>query len=181
MKKILLAILMAAPLTIMAQAKFAHFNSAEILPNMKEYTQAQSEIQNMEKQYMDDLKLMQEEIQKKYEDYQKEAANLLENVRARREQEINDLAQRLEQSRQDSQLAMQKATQEKMALISEKVMAAVKKIGEADGYVYVVDISTGAIAFINNAMSTDITAQLKKELGVTAVTAAPAASATQGK
>ena len=91
MKKIILAILMVAPLSIMAQSKFAHFNSADILPNMKEYTTAQAEIQNMEKQFADDLKLMQDEMQKKYEDYQKEAANLLENVRARREQELNDL------------------------------------------------------------------------------------------
>lgn len=168
MKKILLAILMAAPLTIMAQSKFAHFNLAEILPNMKEYATAQTEIQTMEKQFADDLKLMQDEMQKKYEDYQKEAANLLENVRARREQELNDLSQRYQQSFQDSQTALQKATQEKMAMISEKVMTAVKKIGEAGGYVYVVDTSTGAISFVNNALSTDITAQLKKELGVTA-------------
>jgi outer membrane protein len=168
MKKILLAILMAAPLTIMAQSKFAHFNLAEILPNMKEYATAQTEIQTMEKQFADDLKLMQDEMQKKYEDYQKEAANLLENVRARREQELNDLSQRYQQSFQDSQTALQKATQEKMAMISEKVMTAVKKIGEAGGYVYVVDTSTGAISFVNNALSTDITAQLKKELGITA-------------
>jgi outer membrane protein len=122
----------------------------------------------MEKQFADDLKLMQDEMQKKYEDYQKEAANLLENVRARREQELNDLSQRYQQSFQDSQTALQKATQEKMAMISEKVMTAVKKIGEAGGYVYVVDTSTGAISFVNNALSTDITAQLKKELGITA-------------
>lgn len=175
MKKLLLAILMAAPLTIMAQAKFAHFNSAEVLPNMKEYATAQTELQNMQKQYEDDLKLMQDELQKKYEDYQKEAANLLENVRARREQELNDLGQRYQQSLQDSQLALQKATQEKMGLISEKVMAVVKKLGEAGGYVYVVDISAGSISFVNNALSTDITPQIKKELGVTA-TAAPAAT-----
>ena len=86
-----MAILMAAPLTIMAQSKFAHFHLAEILPNMKEYATAQTELQNMEKQFSDDLKLMQDEMQKKYEDYQKEAPNLLENVRARREQELNDL------------------------------------------------------------------------------------------
>jgi outer membrane protein len=172
MKKILLAILMIAPLTVMAQAKFAHFNSSEIIPNMKEYTVAQSELQNMQKQFDDDLKLMQDEIQKKYEDYQKEAANLLENVRARREQELNDLGQRYQQSLQDSQTALQKAYQEKMGLINEKVMLAVKKLGEAGGYVYVVDISTGAIPFVSNTLSTDITAQLKKELGVTV--AAPA-------
>ena len=66
MKKIILAILMVAPLSIMAQSKFAHFNSADILPNMKEYTTAQAEIQNMEKQFADDLKLMQDEMQKKF-------------------------------------------------------------------------------------------------------------------
>lgn len=173
MKKILIAILMAAPLSVMAQAKFAHFNLSEILPNMKEYAAAQTEIQEMQKQYEDDLKLMQDEMQKKYEDYQKEAANLLDNVRARREQELNDLGQRYQQSLQDSQTALQKASQEKMALIGEKVNAAVKKIGEAGGYVYVVDISTGAITFVNSAFSTDITSQLKAELGVTA--SAPAA------
>jgi outer membrane protein len=65
-----------------------------------------------------------------------------------------------------------------MALIVEKVMAAVKKIGEAGGYVYIVDISSGAISFVNPALSTDITAQLKKELGITAT---PAAAATPAK
>ncbi len=168
MKKILLAILMAAPLSLMAQTKFAHFNLSEILPNMKEYAAAQADLENMQKQFEQDLKLMQDEIQKKYEDYQKEAANLLENVRARREQELNDLGMRFEQSRQDNQLALQKATQEKMGMISEKVMAAVKKLGEAGAYVYVVDTSSGTIPFVNSALSTDITAQLKKELGVTA-------------
>ena len=172
MKKILLAILMIAPLTVMAQSKFAHFNYADILPNMKEYTAAQTELQNMQKQFEDDLKLMQEEAQKKLEDYKKEAANLLENVRARREQELNDLAQRYQQTLQDNEAALQKATQEKMAFINEKVMAAVKKLGEVGGYVYVIDISTGAIPFVNNALSTDITNQLKKELGITI--AAPA-------
>ena len=177
MKKILFAILMAAPLSIMAQAKFAHFNAADIIPNMKEYITAQTELQEMQKQYEDDLKLMQDEIQKKYEDYQKNAANLMDNVRARREQEINDLGQRYQQSLQDSQAAIQKATQEKMAVISEKVMAAVKKIGEASGYIYVVDVSTGAISFVNTALSTDITSQLKEELGVTVSLPSPAAPA----
>ena len=96
MKKILVDILMMAPLALSAQ-KFAHFNSADIIPNMKEYTTAQTEIQNMAKQFDDDLKLMQDELQKKTEEYQKEQANLLENVRQRREQELNDLYQRMQQ------------------------------------------------------------------------------------
>ena len=181
MKKILLAILMIAPLTIMAQAKFAHYNLADIVPHMKEYTTAQTELQTMEKQYTEDLKLMQEEIEKKLADYQKEANNLLENVRLRREQELNDLRQRFEQSYQDNQLALEKASQEKMAMIYQKVNAAVKKLAEAGNYVYVVDLSVGAISFVNPAISTDITTQIQKELGVTVSATATTAPTTPAK
>ena len=76
MKKILIAILMMVPLSLCAQQKFAHFNTADVIPNMKEYTTAMEEIQNMQKQYEDDMKLMQDELQKKSEEYQKEQANL---------------------------------------------------------------------------------------------------------
>ena len=165
MKKILIAILMMAPMSLCAQ-KFAHFNTADIIPNMKEYTTAMEEIQNMQKQYEDDMKLMQDELQKKSEEYQKEQANLLENVRARREQELDDLYTRLQQSYQDNQAALQKAQAEKMSEISEKVLAAVKKLGEDGGYVYIVDTSSGVIPYVSTTLSTDITAQVKKELGI---------------
>ena len=165
MKKILIAILMMAPMSLCAQ-KFAHFNSADIIPNMKEYTTAMEEVQNMEKQYQDDLKLMQDELQKKSEEYQKEQANLLPNVRERREQELNDLYTRLQQSYQDNQVALQKAQAEKMNEISEKVLGVVKKLGEAGGYVYIVDTSAGVIPYVSTTLSTDITNEVKKELGI---------------
>ncbi len=165
MKRLVIAIMMIAPLSLNAQ-KFAHFNSADILPNMKEYVTATEEIQAMAKQYEDDMKLMQEELQKKGDEYQKEQANLLDNVRQRREQELQDLYQRLQQSYQDNQQALEKARQEKLGAINEKVMAAVKKIGEAGGYVYVVDLNIGAIPFVNTQLSTDISDQIKKEVGV---------------
>lgn len=165
MKKIVIAILLMAPLSVFAQ-KFAHFNTADIIPNMKEYTTAMDEMQAMQKQFEDDLKLMQDELQKKTEEYQKEQANLLENVRQRREQELQDLYNRLQQSYQDNQAALQKAQAEKMNAISEKVLEVVKKLGEAGGYVYVVDTSAGVIPFVNSSLSTDITSQVKKELGI---------------
>ena len=84
MKKLLIAVIMMAPLSLYAQ-KFAHFNSADIIPNMKEYVTATEEIQAMAKQFEDDIKLMQEELQKKSEEYQKEQANLLDPVKQRRE------------------------------------------------------------------------------------------------
>lgn len=166
MKKFIIAVLMMAPMSLMAQTKFAHFSSQDVMENMKEYTTAKTELETMQKQYEADIKLMQDEAQKKYEDYQKESANLLENVRQRREQELNDLAQRIQQSAEDNQKALQKAYQEKIGAISEKILNAVKKIGEAGGYVYIFDSSTQVVPFINSALSTDVTAQVKKEVGI---------------
>ena len=40
------------------------------------------------------------------------------------------------------------------------------KIGEAGGYVYVIDSNAGAMPFVNTTLSTDITAEIKKSLGV---------------
>ena len=84
----------------------------------------------------------------------------------RREQELNDLYTRLQQSYQDNQAAQQTAQAEKMNEISDKVLAVVKKIGEDGGYVYVVDTSAGVIPFVSTTLSTDISAQVKKELGI---------------
>ena len=166
MKKIIFAAIMMllAPLTMSAQ-KFGHFNTTEIVPLMPEYQTAQTELQNLAKQYEDDLKRMQDELQKKGEEFEKEQANLLDNVRQRRQAELQDLYQRMQQSVQDNQQAYQKAQAEKMQAISEKVLAAVKQIGEAGGYVYIMDVSMG-IPFISTKLSTDITPELKKALGI---------------
>lgn len=172
-KKIFIMALLMTPLSIFAQ-KFAHFNSADIIPAMKEYVTAQEEVKKMAEQFDADMKLMQDELQKKTDEYQKEQANLLDNVRQRREQELNDLYQRLQQSYQDNQQTLQKAQQEKMGAIQEKVLAVVKKIGESGSYVYVLDTSAGVVPFVNTALSTDVTDQIKKELGVTGT--APAAA-----
>ncbi len=165
MKKILFAALMLlAPLTMSAQ-KFGHFNSAEVVQLMPEYTTAQNELQTLAKQYEEDQKRMQDELQKKADDFQKEQANMLENLRARREQELNDLYQRYQQSLADNQQAFQKAQAEKMQAISEKITNAVKQIGDAGGYVYIMDVTSG-IPYISTKLSTDITPELKKALGI---------------
>jgi outer membrane protein len=87
-------------------------------------------------------------------------------MKDRREQELNDLYQRLQQSVADNQQAFQKAQMEKMQAIQEKVMAAVKKVGEEGGYVYLMDTSSGAVPFINEKLSTDVAPDIKKALGL---------------
>ncbi|MBO5181907.1 MAG: OmpH family outer membrane protein [Paraprevotella sp.] len=164
MKKIILLALLIAPLSAFAQ-KFGHFNSVDIMQAMPEYTQAQTELETLQKQYEDDLKRMQDELVKKGSEYEKERANLLDNVRQRREAELNDLQMRIQQSYDDNRMSLQKLSQEKMQAITQKVLDAVKEIGTAGGYVYIMDVTAG-VPYISATLSTDVTTELKNKLGL---------------
>ena len=65
--------LLLIPMSIFAQ-KFGHFNSADIIQAMPEYTTVQNEIQQLQTQYENDLKRMQDELQRKYADFQNKPA-----------------------------------------------------------------------------------------------------------
>lgn len=164
MKKLLLMVLFIAPLSLCAQ-KFGHFNSADIIQIMPEYKTAQADLEKLQKQYEDEIKAMQDELQRKSQDFEKEQANLPDNIKQRRQQEMQELYQRIQQTSQDDQQALQKASSEKMQAISEKVTNAIKAIGEAGGYVYIMDVTSG-IPFISPKLSTDITTELKSKLGL---------------
>lgn len=151
--------------TANAQAKFGHLNTQEVIQAMPEYATAKTEIDALQKQYEADLKLMQDEFQKKGEAFEKEQATLPENIKQRRQQELQDMYQKIQQSYQDNQQALQKASAEKMQAITAKVVSAIKEVGQAGGYVYIMDMAAG-IPYISTTLSTDVTAQVKAKLGL---------------
>ena len=164
MKKLFLTLLMFAPVATFAQ-KFGHVNSQEIVQAMPEFTKARTDIEALTKQYEADLKSMQEELQKKSEAYEKEQATLPANIKERREKELQEMYQKIQQSYQDNQQALAKAQQEKMQAITTKVLDAIKAVGQAGGYVYVMEMGAG-IPYISTTLSTDVTAQVKQKLGL---------------
>ena len=71
MKKVILMALLLVPMSIFAQ-KFGHFDSSAIIQLMPEYTTAQTEIQQLQAQYENDLlQDLYNRIQQSYQDNQK--------------------------------------------------------------------------------------------------------------
>ena len=148
-----------------AQAKFGHVNTQEIIQAMPDYTKAKSEIDALQSQYEADLKSMQDELQKKSEEFDKLAATTPDNIKQRKQQELQEMYQKIQQSYQDNQQALQKASAEKMNGITTKVLDAIKAVGQAGGYVYIMEMGAG-IPYISTTLSTDVTAQVKLKLGL---------------
>ena len=97
MKKFIICALCAVCGFTTANAqKFGHVNSQEIIQAMPEFTAANAELEKLSQQYETELKQMQEELQKKAEQFEKEEATLPENIKQRRNQELQDLYQRIQ-------------------------------------------------------------------------------------
>ena len=150
--------------TANAQGKFGHVNTQEIIQAMPEYSKAKTEIDALQAQYEADLKSMQDELQKKGEAFDKEQATLPDNIKQRRQQELQEMYQKIQQSYQDNQQALAKASQEKMSAIQGKVLEAIKAVGQAGGFVYIME--DNSLPFISTTLSTDVTAQVKTKLGL---------------
>lgn len=163
-KKLIAMLLLMAPLALFAQ-KFGHLNSADIIQVMPEYTAAQTELQNLEKQYTNELQRLESELAKKSEAYEKEKATLPANIQQRREQELQELYGKMQQYYQTSQQELAQASQEKMAALTEKITKAIKEVGVAGGFLYIFDTASG-IPYISETLSTDVTAQVKAKLGI---------------
>lgn len=184
-KKILMLVLLAAPLGLAAQ-KYAHFDYTAVMQAMPEVKTAQTELEAIGKQYSDELQNMQKELEAKYQKFQNEVNDQTpENIRNRRMQEINDMQQRLEQANQDNQRAFNEAQQKKMQPIIQKVLDAVNAVAREGNYIYIIDTTASQAAgvFINQNLSENVTKKVMDKLGVSGPidsTTSGAAPATAG-
>lgn len=166
MKKLVLMFFMFAPLTMFAQ-KFGHVDLESIMKAMPEYAKATTDLQALQKQYTDELKSMEDEITKKGDEYQKaEQADpkMPDNIKKRHTEDVQQLYQKYQQAQQDDAQAFQKAQQEKMAPVQSKMLDAIKAVGQAGGYVYI--MQSGSLPFISTTLSKDVTAEVKAKLGI---------------
>lgn len=162
MKKLILMLMLIAPMATFAQ-KFGHINSQTVIESLPEYIKARAEIEGQAKAYDNDMQAMQKEIQSKAEAYDKSASTMNETKRKETEAELQNLYQKFQQAQQDNNQALQKMQQEKFQPIMTKLQNAIKNVGKAGGYVYIMDITSG-IPYISDTLSKDVTAEVKAEL-----------------
>jgi len=162
MKKLVLMLCLFAPLTAFAQ-KFGHLNAQEVMASMPEFVKARGELEAQAKQYEEDLKGMQSELQRKADEYDKNKSTMNATKQQETETQLQEMYQKIQQTYQDNQQALAKVQQEKMTPITTKLVDAIKAVGKAGGYVYIMDVGAG-IPYISETQSKDVTADVKAQL-----------------
>ncbi len=160
-KSILLFFMMAMCSGVFAQ-KIAHVHPSKIMEDMQDYKDAMKDIQNMQTDAFKRLSKMDSTYKALVADYQANSADWTDIKKKIVEQDIVDLEQRYPKAEQEEQQKIQTKQQQYMALISEKIQTAIKQVGEAGQYTYVIDGT--ALHYTNGG--NDITDEVRKKLGL---------------
>lgn len=165
-KKILAAIMIAIPMLVAAQApKFGTVTVEPILEAMPERANVQTQLETASKTYEDEYKKLTEELDKKYGEFQKlsEDKTTPDAIKERRMQEIQELQKKAQQFLQTAQQDLQRQQAQLMQPIEEKIMTAIKAIGQENGFTFI--LPEGVAAFQSTDVQ-DVTPLVKAKLGI---------------
>lgn len=162
MKRLVLLLALALPMMVSAQ-KFGYVNTQELFQLMPEVKTAQTRIDSLSSQYETMFASMQEEYKKKLAEYEQKSATMTDAMKQIQEEELYGLQQRIQTAYQTAQQDIQTKQQEFLVPIREKMMKAIKTVGDKNGYTYIFDSQ----AMVYSAPTADnLLEQVKKELGI---------------
>lgn len=160
MKKIIIMMMLFAPMSIFAQ-KFGHVDTQSIIQTLPDIARINGELQAMAQEKDNELQAMSAEFQRKLDDYQKTQSTMNQTKKEEVEKELSEMSQKIQQAQQDAQQSLQQAQNEKFAPVQAKIHTAIENVGKAGNYTYIFE--TGVAVYIGPD-SKDVTADVKAEL-----------------
>lgn len=164
-KRLLMLALVAFPLAVMAQMKIATVDVQSVFAAMPESRLASEQLEKASQQYRAEYEMMQAEFNGKYAAYQSLDAATPATIRDRRVREIQESNSAIDAFLAKSQASLAAMKQELEAPIYAKITTAIKDVGDAGQYTYIIDVSKTPVVY-SGVGAIDITNQVKKALGV---------------
>jgi outer membrane protein len=171
LKLTLVVVLVMSSTSLFAQ-KFGRINSQEIIANMAETKEAQTQLEAFATELQAQMESIQVEFNTKFQEYQKGAATMSDSVKQIKEKELTEIQTRLRDFEQMAQQDIQKKQMELFQPIQEKAVNAINEVAKAGGYVFVYDVISGSMAYVDEATVTDLGPAVRTKLGITETPAA---------
>lgn len=154
-----------AAMSVSAQVKLGHIETQKLIQAMPEMTAAQKTLQDKQAEIEKELTNMQEQFRTKLTDYNNTAKTMSDVIRASKEQELQELQQRIQSFQQIAMDNLEKTQKDLMEPIMNKALNAIKEVGKENGFAYIYDMSAGVILFAAENTE-DVLPLVKKKLGL---------------
>jgi len=166
LKKIVIFLLCAFPMLAIAQDKFGHTNSEELLMSMPEIATIEKTMDELQTQWESEMLKMREEYFAKIKEFQDKQATMPESIKNARQSEIIELEQRITTFQQTASADLQNKQQELLTPVIEKVRKAINEVGAENNYTYIFDLAQRGIVY-QSSKANDVTDLVKKKLSIT--------------
>lgn len=162
---VLFSVLLGVNLSLKSQPvlKIGHVNIQELVENHPDTDSIHAVLEQEAKDMEDVYAGMLEEQQQKLDAFEAESAGYSEFVKKTKQDELLQLSRKIEAFNQN---ADQQLRQRNMALLQpvyNEINAAIKEVSSENDFTYVLDISSGTVAYISPD-SEDITARVLDKL-----------------
>ena len=132
---------------------------------MPEREQARVQLEKYAKQLEDQMAAMQTELESKYQQYLEQRDSLPQVLLEAKERELTDIQQRFQTFQQTAQKDLSAKEGELLQPIIDKAKKAIDDVAAENGFIYVFDMSMGAILY-NSDQSVDLLPLVLKKLGI---------------
>ncbi len=165
MKKLLLLIVLGVfSLTANAQTRFGYFSFDNVLKSMPDYVMAQRSIDDLRQKYDAEMKRAEDEFNSKYEEFLDVQKDLVPAILRKRQAELQEMMQKNINFKNESQRLLKQAEADAFAPVKNKLYNALTKVGQAQGYAFILNTDGDACPYVNPEMGEDATELIKEAL-----------------
>ncbi len=163
--KQLLLLLFLLPLSVVAQNKLAFVTIDEVFSKMPELKEVETKMATKTEAVRKNMESMETELQKKLKEFEDmPAENKTQAITADYEKQVQDLHSRYQTFVQSSQQELEKEQQTLLAPLQQKMMKAIKDVGDENGYSLI--LNSNAILHVGADVK-NANDQVKTKLGIT--------------
>lgn len=165
MKKLFLLIVLGVlSLTANAQTRFGYFSFDNVLKSMPDYVMAQRSIDDLRQKYDAEMKRAEDEFNSKYEEFLDIQKDLVPAILRKRQAELQEMMQKNINFKNESQRLLKQAEADAFAPVKNKLYNALTKVGQAQGYAFILNTDGDACPYVNPEMGEDATELIKEAL-----------------
>lgn len=134
---------------------------------MPEYAQALKSLEELKKNYDQEMERAEQEFSKKFTEYIDGQKSFPENIMLKRQKELQLLMEQSLKFKKEAEELLTKAEAELMAPIHNTVKEAIKAVGKERGYAYVLNTDANAYPYISDGgEAEDCTEAVLIQLGI---------------
>lgn len=164
MRKLLFSlIVLLLPLVAQAQTtvKFGYLSYQEALKAMPEYTTAQAKLADLKQKYDSEMKRVEDEFNKKYELFLEGQKDFAPTILRKRQVELQELIAKNIAFKEEAKRLLAQAETETYAPLKSKLAETLRGIGEARGFMFILNTDNDNLPYANSAYGEDITVLVK--------------------